>query len=218
MIPTGTCRAFSRIPSEEIADGREVLHRLGRTDVPLPFDGRQRRQRFLLRDAEVADPWVVGGRDLLFPVVDRLLSDAQAELPLHVRLAAGDPNLADENVVEDDLVRPGDRQHERAAGQERRQMRQPFTVGAGRDGDRLFGDLHRDGFTRSRRAPDRHLRALLQHRVISEERVGGDCGVGNRCRAKECDRCGRQPTGEKRAKRVELHGIAGGQIQIRGIC
>ena len=109
------------IASEEVADGREVLHRLGRTDVPLAFDGGQRRQRFLLRDAEVADPRVVGRRDLLFPVVDRLLSDAQAELPLHVRLAAGHPDLADENVAKDDLVRARDRQRERAAGRQRRQ-------------------------------------------------------------------------------------------------
>ena len=134
MIPTGTWRAFCEIPSEEVADGREVLHRLGRADAPLAFDGRERRQRFLLRHAEMADLRVVCGGDFLFPVDDRLLSDAQAELPLHVRLAACHPDLAHEDVVEDDLVRPRNRQRERAAGLERRQVRQPFAVGASRAG------------------------------------------------------------------------------------
>ena len=169
-----------QLAREEVADRREVRDARRRGDHP----GRRRvhRRHVVLRvergDAlhrEQADARMVGGRDLLVGVL-RL-----AHLPLHVRLARADPDLADEHVGEAlRRGRAGDHELVRAARRFRRQRDAPAAVTAGGRRDALRAQADLDALVGRGPAPDADRHLLLQHHVVGEDRRQPRIGRGGR--------------------------------------
>lgn len=98
---------------------------------------------------------------------------------LHVGLPGADPDLADEHVLETDLVGALDRERVRAAVfGDRLEPDLPAAVIAGGGGLRLPGDRDGDLLTRGGPAPDPVGDALLEHHVVAEHVVDRDLRPG----------------------------------------
>src|ERR1700722_15882725 len=87
---------------EEVGYGGEVLRGLGGAGRPAGcgFDVLEWVVSGVLRDEEQADLRVVGGGDLFVGVFDYSVARKACERHLHVGLAGGYPEVADENVFE----------------------------------------------------------------------------------------------------------------------
>jgi len=119
--------------------------------------------------AEMADQRMVGG-------VDGGLVIAPAQPPLHVRLPGADPHLADDDVGQHHRVVAA---HLEAAplgrGLHRPEIHRPAAIARlGRHG--LPAELHGDLLAIGGPAPDRDRPALLEDRMVGEERVEGHVG------------------------------------------
>ena len=93
-------------PASEIeADGGESWGAFWFADVPTPFDIRLGGRGKVGFDAEVADQGEVCRSDIFWSI-------ASAESPFHIGLSAAEPDIADEDVFEQDLVGRRDFQFE----------------------------------------------------------------------------------------------------------
>ena len=112
--------------------------------------------------------------------------ESLAHEAFHVRLAGGDPDLANDNVRQRDGIFT--RNHEiggRGVGGERGEVDAPFSGGIGGGRDFLAGDIARgagaegdgDFFAGVGRAPDRDWLVALQDGVVGEQRREHDIGV-----------------------------------------
>jgi len=107
---------------------------------------------------------------------------------LHIGLARDEPNLANQHVFDLDRVRRGDGERLRlVAGAHRTQADAPPAVGSSRRFQRLPCEPDGNGFTRIRRAPDRHFGIALENHAVAEDVGHGHARLrGNR----EEDDCG----------------------------
>src|SRR5262245_16141085 len=98
--------------------------------------------------------------------------------PLHVGLAGAEPDLADEDVLEDDLILARDGHRVRlAVGLHRLQRHLPAPVVIGLGADLLAIQRHRDLLARIGPAPDRQLPVPLEHHVTVDYRWQLDVGT-----------------------------------------
>ena len=91
----------------------------------------------------------------------------------HVRLTGTDPNIADQNIVEDKVVAiaPGDADFDRlAVDRQRGELHDPFSTGVRARLTLAWSDGDLDFFPRLRRAPKQQLRVLLEDHVVAEDR------------------------------------------------
>jgi len=169
---------------EKVADGGELGGGLRRGACPLPGDGVARGGQRSLVDVEHAQLRVVGRGDIFGPVI------GVGQFPLHVGLAGGEPDLADEDVVDDLFGAAFHAESVRAAGGQLRAGEFPSAIGGGDDlhgrwcGRRAF-DGEGDDLLRVVLTPDRVGLIALQHQVVGEQRREkergekhgrGDCG------------------------------------------
>ena len=102
-----------QVTSKEVPYSRKLSSSLWRDHEPLPFNVIQPSVRCVQSDLEVADLRVLRCCDFLLGVARAL------ERPDHVRLARSDPNLADMDIIEFDLVAACDSQVEWTAHRSR---------------------------------------------------------------------------------------------------
>jgi len=95
----------------------------------------------------------------------------RVEGPLHVRLAAAEPHLADEMSFSSIFSPLGDGQSVRTARGEGIELHAPPAVPRVRR-RLLSGEAHRHLLVESGGAPDRQYDAALEDRVVAEEAVG----------------------------------------------
>ena len=109
----GDFQSFSELFSEIVSDGGEIGDRRGAADFPFPIG---RDLRFVFRDTGHGQEsqLFVGG-----PGNCGIGFEGILELPLHVRLAATDPDLTDENVRDSEGIFTGDFQRVRTTGRKR---------------------------------------------------------------------------------------------------
>ena len=122
MMPIGTCRAFCRSRREEVADGREVLDRLGRADGPLPL--HRRRAASATSPARRRSGGSAGASAAAASFSQLSIGCCPARRPSCRSMFDWPPAIQTSPTrmsLEDDLVLAGDGQRERAAGLERRE-------------------------------------------------------------------------------------------------
>ena len=116
---------------------------------------------------------MVRGRDLLLALL------AHRQPHLHVRLARADPYLADEDVVQLDLVLAADGHVVGLAiGLHGRQHHLPIALGVGLGRGRRLVELDRDLFAGIGPAPDGQRPVALQHHVAAKHLGQLDVGLG----------------------------------------
>ena len=186
-----------QLPAEEVADGRELADGLRGADLPLAVEVVLGRLGADVGHGDQADLREVGGQPLQVGVV------GVVDVPLHVRLARADPDLADEHVVDLDLVLALDRQRVRPPGGHRVELHRPFLVVAGLGGLGLAVDGDGDLLARVGPAPDLVLLVSLEHHVRREQSRDLDVGRGRRG-----ERRRGQPEGQRadRPLRGDAHG------------
>ena len=107
--------------------------------------------------------------------------------PLHIRLAGTDPDVANENVLQDDAaVLPLDLQllAPLLGGLELLESDAPVALVVRLDGFLRAAEAHRDLFTRLSPAPDRHRHVALEHHVAAEDAGQLDIGARRRVNRK----------------------------------
>ena len=153
-----------QIAPEEIGDRREIRDRVRSANCPGAGHIIHRLFRLELGHRMKSQHRVGGLGNLQFGLV------RVAHPPLHVRLAAGDPDLAHQHVAQRDGIFPRDLQLIRPAGFELLQFDGPLAV-PGLGGDFLPAEFHRHHLALVRPAPDWHRGVTLQDHVIAEETV-----------------------------------------------
>ena len=126
---------------------------------------------------EQANPRMPGGRNFSLRLGRPLHG------PLHVRLARRHPHVADQDVLEDDLVGSPDGQIERSAGGARRKIEAKLAQGIRRGRFRLTAEARRDNLAGVRLAPHMHGLFALDHHVIGQQ--GGHLHRGMRRAGRE---------------------------------
>src|SRR6185312_103998 len=130
------------------------------------------------RNEQQAQVGVGGVLNLLIGVVDDCGTGKSHERQLHVRLAGGEPYVADEDIAEDDGVGCGNGDGVGAAGVFRRQVEAPVAElvrgGGGRRGAQSGFDL----LAGIGSAPEMDGPAALQNHVAAEDFGEGDFGPG----------------------------------------
>ena len=121
----------------------------------------------------ITDLRVIRSRNFFFRVHRRTKS------PLHVRLARANPHLADQHVVEGDLVVAGHHQAGGlAVGLKRVELHHPLAIVARLGGLGLAGEGDRDFFARVSPTPDGHGQVALQDHAATKNRRQSDIGRG----------------------------------------
>jgi hypothetical protein len=94
-------KSFLQVACEEVGHGGEGLRSLGGAESPAGsgFDVFERVIGGVFFDAEESDVRVVGGGDLFGRVLDLGVRVEACERHLHVGLAGGEPEIAEENIV-----------------------------------------------------------------------------------------------------------------------
>jgi len=106
------------------------------------------------------------------------------DVELHVGLAGGEPDLADQDVGYGDgglALTTGNGHLKRPAGLEVGEADGPLSGGVGNRGFAGTVEGDRDLLAGIGCAPDGHGHPRLKHHVIAEEGVGLDLGVCRRC-------------------------------------
>ena len=159
------------IASEVISDGREVTDLLRTARLPLGrnvVDGGERPE-FWNRVKTQQRIGGLGDFGLGF--------EGCAHGPLHVRLATGDPHLADQHIADLDpiLGTLDDQLLGRCVSAQFRQLYHPASVlGFGLHVLLAEGDCH--GFPVIGPSPDGHTDVALQHHVIGEKSMNANLG------------------------------------------
>jgi hypothetical protein len=113
--------------------------------------------------------------------ISRSASADLATDPLHVGLAGGEPDLADEDIADHDHVGAGDGElggHGR--GGRGLEVNDPAAVCAGGGADLLAQKIDGHAFTGGGLAPDGQGFVALEDGVVLKERREGDLGAGER--------------------------------------
>src|SRR5258706_12839817 len=97
--------------------------------------------------------------------------------PFHVRLAAGNPNFAYDNIGQRDGILSRHLEGGWLARFKLFQSHHPFSV-LGRSADRLIAELHGDGFAIVSPPPVRYGHAPLQNHVVTEEPMETNVRLG----------------------------------------
>ncbi len=101
--------------------------------------------------------------------------------PFHVGLTRADPDISDQNVLDEQALCPGsDRHTERAAGRACGQLDLPTPVACGSTGNRRPTEGDRDLRCGLGSTPDRHRNISLQHHAIADQRTEPE--LCRRCR------------------------------------
>ena len=172
-------------------------------------------------DLELADDGLLlfAGRNRLSDTLQKHCHIACAGLPLHVRLAGGHPDLADEHIFKDDLlaVAAGDGHLGRLGVRlQRLQLERPLTVLTGFGADLLACELDRDLRAGLAPAPDREIHLPLQDHVIAEGRAQLDREHGLR----HCGACRfvlLRDTPQRR-KQQNSHGFQNQTSSLENLC
>ena len=172
----GHTQLFVESLAEEIPNGTEMHHFLGRTHHPA---GRQVILRSLgggLGNVEEPDHGVCGLRGLLLRLAQSLVAR-----PLHVALAAANPHLADQHVLEHEFMTGLDPNGVGPTGLRGLDLGRPAPAVGSRSLPGVGGptDRHRDGLRGSGPPPQGGIGALLQHHVRTNHR-GQAHGGGER--------------------------------------
>ena len=158
----------AKLLGHEIADRRGMRRGLRSDRLPLHVAQHPlRRGASLLRDGQEAQLVVVGLGGFV------LAAHRPAQWPFHVRLARAEPDVADHQVICDNVlpVASAHGQPVGPAGLHRRQRRRPETrligggVGAGP------AEPHRNSLARRRSSAHMDRPVALDHRMIAEQRV-----------------------------------------------
>ena len=162
--------------AEKIPNRAEVKHLLRGANDP---SGRQVILRCLgrgLRYVKEPDHGVRGPRGLLLGLAQSLIAR-----PLHVALAAANPHLADQHILEHDLSASFDADRVRPAGLRCLDLGRPAPAVGGRGFPYVGGptNRHRDGLRGSGPSPEGRVGVLLQHHVRTDDR-GQAHGGGER--------------------------------------
>ena len=190
----GNVELLLEVFAEEVAHAGEAGHGGGSTLGPGAVDVGLRLVGPFSGNGEEANLGIGRLGDHGFGVV------AAIERHRHVRLPATDPDLADQDVVEDDCVFALDGQFGRSTRGERFERDAPLAaVGPSGDGLALEPDGHFLAFVG--RTPNRHVHCLLEDRVVAEQRVG--CNVRRGRQRPEADQDQAQP--KKAFRLVHLH-------------
>ena len=174
--PHGHAQFLVQALAEKIPNRAEVKHLLRGANDP---SGRQVILRCLgrgLRYVKEPDHGVRGPRGLLLGLAQSLIAR-----PLHVALAAANPHLADQHILEHDLSASLDADRVRPAGLRCLDLGRPAPTIGGRSLPciRRPADRHRDGLRSSGPSPEGRVGVLLQHHVRTDHR-GQAHGGGER--------------------------------------
>ncbi len=171
---------FLQVTSEEVGDGGEVFGGLGCAGGPAGcgFDVFERVVGGVSFDEKEADVGVVGGGDLFGGVLNDGAVGEAGEGHLHVGLAGGEPEIADEDVVELDGVRAADDESEGAASGLRGKVDAPTADVVGGCGGGEAVEFYGDLFSGGGAAPDVDGHVALKDHVAGEEFGERDFGVG----------------------------------------
>ena len=122
---------FLEVAGEEVGDGGEVAGGVGSAEGPAcgGLDVFERVVGAVSLDEEEADVGIVGGGDLFFGVFDLGFGSEAGEGHLHVGLAGGEPEIAEEDVFVGDGVGAADGEGVGSAGGLRREVEAPAAGG-----------------------------------------------------------------------------------------
>ena len=154
------------VAAEIVGHRRKVAGRRRRADGPSTRDFALVLQRALLADDEQADLRIVGRGDVL------LGTERSGQRHPHVRLARTEPNLADQDVFDVELVVAGGDERPRFARRERLQHHLPGAVLAGPGDLLLVGNADRDLFAGVGRSPHAATGTSCWRTMWSEKRAG----------------------------------------------
>ena len=185
--PHGNAQHIVEHLGKEIADGRAQRRRLGRKFVPASGDTLFGRIGGRFRNLHIADlpaPGVGPGDDLVGAGHGAVVESQNAHL--HIALAGGKPDFADQNVVQLDLAVAGNRDALRLVtarrGLQHHLPAAVVTALRSHPGAPRGIDLHRR--MRIGPAPKFHIRILLQHHIVADNLRKGDLRGGGPCRGK----------------------------------
>ena len=167
------------VASEEVGDGGEACGGFGGALRPADggldvFEGIVRAVFF---NAEEADLRVVGGGDFFGGVLDDGVAGEAEQRHLHVGLAGGKPEIADENVVEGEGVCATDSEGEGAAGGLGGKIDAPAMKVVGGGGGGRTVEVDGDLLAWFGLAPDVDGHVALEDHVAGEDLGEGDVGV-----------------------------------------
>jgi len=153
------------LPPEEVPYGREGSYRVAARDDPLAIEVLGGGAGGHLRHLDLADPGVAIGLGGY-----RVIASGRGHRPLHVRLARAQPDLADQHVLEDDAVRPRNRQGQGPTRGLRGEVHAPLAIGVRRRGGRLDAlESDRDPLAGIGPAPHGQPHIALKYHVIPED-------------------------------------------------
>lgn len=166
--------------AEEVGDGAELGGGAGGADRPVAGEVVLLAEGEDLGDVAEADLGEVCFFEVFFPVV---FSEAD-HFPLHVGLAAADPDFPDEDVGEGEFFFTGfDVEGEGATGFWSGDFGEPFSGGVGGGGEGLAGPRRGEGdfLVRGGFSPDTGLAVLLEDHVALEDAGELEGGVFSMC-------------------------------------
>src|SRR5262249_20972141 len=190
--------------TEVVQRGREPADRVRLARLPRRLDVLRWLVGLDLWDVEQPNLRGIGSGDGLFRTV------RGGERPLHVRLARANPDLANEDVFQLDLVLATDRQPVRLAiGLHGRQRHLPAPLGVGLCTGLVLAELHGHVLARIGPAPDRQRLVALQDHVTADHARQLDIGTSVVPEAHE------QPgDGEEARQEKSLHGATFCEVGI----